>query len=474
MADTNIFTSAPNVSGVYYPQDYSINTLNFVTAANQKFEIKKLVAEMSYYEDIYTFAVSGYVTLTDAQGFIELFQLTGNEYLEFDFGKTSAAPSNIKRTFRVYKLAPRKPSGNMNVEFYTLHFCSEELILSEQTKISASYKGKKISENVRNILKENLKVPNNRIEVIEETTGINNLVAPKLRPFEAISWLSNYARPKSTGTVGADMLFFETKNGFNFRSLQSMYKEDIYTNYTYQAKNIDEAEQSLKEKATTVLKYEIVKSYDILNDINAGTLSNRLITLDPTTRTVRTTDFNYSNYKKSSSSLNSGEVTNKLKNRLGKTITESYEGSLKVSVGNAQQENNPYIKQQGVDTKDVFMENNVPNRTAQIALANYTIIKIVIPGDTGITTGRTVQFDLYTLKPTNTNKDLDKFYSGKYLVTAVRHIVTTPTEFQTVLELAKDSSPTRYVQRDSDSADSKSLSGSTQSFNSIKGLIGLK
>jgi hypothetical protein len=361
----------------------------------------------------------------------------------------------------------------MNVEFYTLYFCSEELLLSEQLKISSSYKGKKISENVKNILTEKLKVPDNRIEVIEETTGINNLVAPKLRPFEAISWLSNYARPKSTGTVGADMLFFETKNGFNFRSLQSMYKEDIYTNYTYQAKNIDESEQSLQEKATTVLKYEIIKSFDLLNEISSGTLTNRLLSVDPLTRNFKVTDFNYTDYKEKSEALNDGDVTNQLKNRLGKVATQMNEGLLKMVTSNANQQDNPYIKKQGVDTKDVFMENNVPNRTAQLALANYTVIKIVIPGDTGITAGRTVQFDLYTLKPTSTNKDLDKFYSGKYLVTAVRHIVTTPTEFQTVLELAKDSSPTNYVQRDSDTAEAKSMSGLTQSFNNIKSKLGL-
>jgi hypothetical protein len=473
MADTDIFQSAPNVSGVYYPQDYSINTLNFITAANQKFEIKRLVSEMSYYEDIYTFVVSGYVTLTDAQGFVELFQLTGNEYLEIDFGKTESAPTNIKRKFRVYKLAPRKPSGNMNTEFYTLYFCSEELLLSEQLKISGSYKGKKISENVKNVLTEKLKVADDRIEVIEETTGISNLVAPKVKPFEAISWLTNYARPQSTGTVGADMLFFETKNGFNFRSLQSMYKEDVYASYTYQAKNIDEKEQSLQEKATSVLKYEIVKSFDVLNEINSGTLANRLLSLDPLTRNFQVTDFNYTDYKEKSEALNDGDVTNQLKNRLGKVATQMQEGVFKMVTGNANQQNNPYIKKQGVDTKDVFMENNVPNRTAQIALANYTVIKIVVPGDTGITAGRTVQFDLYTLKPTSTNKDLDKFYSGKYLVTAVRHIVTTPTEFQTVLELAKDSSPTSYVQRDSDTAEVQALTGFSEAFNNIKNRLGL-
>ena len=87
----------------------------------------------------------------------------------------------------------------------------------------------------------------------------------------------------------------------------------------------------------------------------------------------------------------------------------------------------------------------MPTRTAAISLANYTSIKLSIPGDPGITAGRTINFDLYSLKPTTNLKELDKFYSGKYLVTAVRHIIQ-PTRYQTILEIAKDSSPNSYTQ----------------------------
>jgi hypothetical protein len=46
---------------------------------------------------------------------------------------------------------------------------------------------------------------------------------------------------------------------------------------------------------------------------------------------------------------------------------------------------------------------------------------------------------------------LDAFYSGKYLVTAIRHIIQ-PTAFQTVLEIAKDSTPTKYTGIDNNSS----------------------
>jgi len=432
------FSQSP---GAFYPQDFSLNTLSFLTVSGKRIDLKGLLVELSYYEDIYSFSASGSLTILDAQGFIESLQLTGNEYLEVNFGKVKGSANTTDQLFRVYKIGERKPLGNMNGEVYTLFFCSEELMLSEQTKISQSYKGNKVSDIISDVLLNKLKVAQSKIEVIEETTGIYDFIVPRFKPFEAISWVSTYARPQGVG-VGADMLFFETKNGFNFRSLQSMFKDAIYTTYKYEAKNLDPKLQNFQEKVNQVLEYEIGKPYDVLNEIGSGTLSNRLITIDPTTRTYRVTDFDYLKYKGRAESLNPGGVTNNLKNRLGKSTNESYDGKLKLTVSNSNQNDVPYISQQGDGVaKDVFMETAIPNRTAQISLANYTTVKMSIPGDSGITAGRTVNFNLLSLKPSNTKRELDKFYSGKYLVTAVRHVIE-PSSYKTILELAKDSSTT--------------------------------
>lgn len=450
MENNNIVES----SGAYYPQDFSLKTLNLLTAGGQRFELKKLLVEMSYYEDIYSFVTSGYITLLDAQGFIERLQLTGNEFIEIDFGKVKTGSNDTNQMFRVYKLGNRVPSGNMNSEVYTLFFCSEELMLSEQIKISKSFKGTKISDIISNILTDKLKVTSKQIEKIEETSGVYDFIIPKLKPFEAISWLSNYARPKATGAFGSDMLFFETKNGFNFRSLQSLFKQEIYTTYKHEPKNLDDKTQTFQEKTINVLDYQISKPYDMLNEINSGTLSNRLISIDPLTRSYNVTDFDYSKFKNQAKTLNDGAPTNELKNRLGKTENNSYDGVLKVSTGNSLQQNIPYIKEKQGVAKDVFVESYIPNRTAQISLANYTTIKATIPGDPGITAGRTVQFNLLSLAPSD-KKELDDFYSGKYLVTAVRHIITSAGSYQTVLELSKDSVATRYSNINNDSTEWK-------------------
>lgn len=189
----------------------------------------------------------------------------------------------------------------------------------------------------------------------------------------------------------------------------------------------------------------MVKSYDTLGDTNSGAFANRLVTIDPLTRSFRTTDFSLTKYRGESKSLNPGAPTNIIKNRLGVAQDQNYNANFKVSISNSNQSNIKYIKErEGSTSKDMFIETIIPMRTAQISLANYTVLKLSIPGDPGITVGRTIDFNVLSLRPSQTEKGADKFYSGKYLVTAVRHIVQAQGVYQTVLEVAKDSSSTSY------------------------------
>lgn len=451
MADLKTTPDPVAAPGAYYPQDFSIETISVITSGGQIFELKQMLVEMSYFEDIYTFATSGYLNIKDSQNFIESLQLNGTEFIRIKFAKIKDAPNTIDKTFHLYKIGNRVPSGNMNTYFYTMHFCSEELVLSEQTRISKAIPGQEISKAIRGILKNNLKVKDEKIAVIEDTTGVYDFVIPRMKPFEAISWLSTYARPKATGGYGADMLFFENKFGYNYRSLQSMFSDNVYATYKYQQSNIDEKKQSFQDRVTSVLNYEFVKTFDILKDVNAGVYANRLISVDLLARKSTTTNFNLKEYFSRSKHLNKNDVLNPLRNRLGSTQNESYESLIKVATSNTFQNKEKYVKQTpGSVAHDIAIENYVPLRTAQLSLANYTVVKMTIPGDPGITAGRTINFNLMTTKPSISTgagisiKELDKFYSGKYLVTAVRHIIQYDGAFQTVLEIAKGSSVTPY------------------------------
>ena len=454
MDDTNALVEN---AGAIYSQDFSLNTLNILTAAGQKFEMRKLLVEFSFYEDLYSFCVSGHLTLKDGQGFIESLQLQGNEFLEIDFGKIKDASNDTTSVYRIYKVGDRVPAGNLNMEFYTLYFCSEELLISEQKKISKSLSGQTISQSISSILKENLGV---KKAYIEETSGVYNFVVPGLKPLEAISWLSTYARPAITGAFGADMLFFETKYGYNFRSIQSMMRQSVYATYKYQQTNLPDDVETFQESTISVLNYEFVKTYDQLDDINSGTFANSVLSLDTLARTTNLTKFDYNKYKKNTNvkALDSNGALTPSQNRFGQTQNQTAEAKFKLTTSNSGQTKASYIKQQpGSVAKDIAIENYVPNRTAQLSLANYIVVKLTIPGDPGITVGRTIDFSLMTIKPTLNEREPDKFYSGKYLVTAVRHIIQSEGIYQTVLEIAKDSLASKPNSVDSSSPDWKKV-----------------
>jgi hypothetical protein len=127
-----------------------------------------------------------------------------------------------------------------------------------------------------------------------------------------------------------------------------------------------------------------------LNEISSGAYANKLLSLDPLTRTACTTIFNYStDYKKT---LNDKDSFTDIANNL----TGKPNSVIKMGVSNSNQMKNSYIPQGSV-AQDIFLETFVPNRTAQISLANYTVIKIKIPGDPFITVGSVVQFNFPSL-----------------------------------------------------------------------------
>jgi len=433
--------TSPTPSGIIYSKDFSLVTLTLLTSVST-LDVKNIMTELSYYEDLFNNTASGYVMFVDSMGYIENLNLTGNEYIRMTFGKTNQKENWIDKLYRVYKVAKRLPEGNGNTESYSLYFCSEEMILSEQYKISKSYPNSAISDNIADILTTYLKVPDKKMQVIESTLGLYDFIVPYLKPFDAINWMSVYARPEN-GNPGSDMVFYEDKSGFNFRSIQSLMGGPVYHKYTYSPKNLDSSVQDLNAEVYNVSTYEILESYDALKAINSGVFANRLISVDPLLRRYKTTDFDYASYIQNSKMLNPYAITNNFKNRFDDGLNATPEAVLKLVFSNYNQTDLSQIKNNpGSVAHDIYAETYIPYRTAQMALDNYTRVKISVPGDPGLTVGLVVNFALLSKNPNQ--KEPDSFYSGNYLVTAVRHIIS-PNEYKTVLELAKESSPSQYA-----------------------------
>ena len=444
MADNQV----PLTPGIRAPQNYAVASLNII-AATGVMDLKLIAAELSYQEDLFNNTASGYLLVTDSMNYIQALNLNGNEYLQMVFSTSGDTFTEINKIFRIYKMDKRKLEGNMYTISYCLYFCSDEMIINEQYKVCKSYPNQPIFLNVADLLLNELKVPVSKIANIEPTYGNYDFVIPTIKPFDAINMMSVYARP-NVGTPGADMIFFEDKIGFNFRSLQSMMQGDIYHDYAYNPKNTDP--KNLNSALYNVLTYEIMNSYDVLNGVNSGAFANQLLSVDILTRTKKVTNFDYGSYMYEGFTLNDYPLINQFQDRKGHQLNQTSQAVYKLIYSNFQQTKSTYVKD--VDTGSVAhninAETYIPYRTAQLALANYTRLKISVPGDSNMTVGRVIGFSLGNINPNS--EDPDKFYAGNYLVTAVRHLIDfIRLDYKTIMEISKDSTPNQYASPDSSS-----------------------
>ena len=438
-------------TNIRYATDYQLDSLSLISSLqNGAVNMLPFMVELNLFEDIYSSTISGELVVSDALGLISNFRMNGTEFLQVTLRKSTGDEHPIQRNYRIYKITNRTTNENNAYEIYTINFCSEEFLLAEQYRVSKAFKGTEISTIIEKILTNYVKVgiKGTKPINIEKTRGVYDFILPNKKLFETINWLSTYALPENG--EGADMLFFENRDGYYFKSLQTLYTLQPYQTYKFDPKNIS---KELDQQVSNVFNFEVLDFFDTLSGIANGTFANRLISINPLTRSYKLdNDFNYAKYFNKTVSLNDSPAINDYQNRYGKTLYDSPPpelevGTLRMSPENTDMKKNPFISQKigSADTiaNDINIRKYMPNRVAQIALANYTRIKITVAGDASLTVGKTIKFIAFGMNGT-LEREHDPTYSGNYLITAVRHIIKN-NSYITVLEMANDSVRVPYA-----------------------------
>lgn len=476
-----------------------VEECTITSSTGEKLDFKNAVVEYSYFEDIFSNFVSGSLMISDSSAFQNKLKWTGNEILELVIDKPNSEDSKASGRgiplgkhevggangskkletikYRIFNIKSRK-LGNDTNENFTIQFCSDALMLSEQTKISKSYKQMKISDIIKDICKtylnlrvEDVKDKNGNVILpsqvgIEETFGTRDIVIPKLRPFEAINWLCTQAISNVLpGNLknGAQYLFWQNRDAYFFNTiLFRLYNKEkyVYQNplidsnsnrldsggYWYGTKNIEYSSPQYSQYEQ-IISFEVMNSYDTMESSQRGMYANRMIALDHVRRMHENADFNYNDYwkhlngqydfykNKKFNAVPAFEPTNK-------EVAGSLESTIKIYPSTTNQKDSKYIKSKVPNISANYVENTVPYRYAQMALLGHNRLKLMIPGDPYISAGLIIKVTLTKtskgLDPTAGNLE-DQYLSGYYVISALRHILNQENEFNTVLELVKDS-----------------------------------
>jgi hypothetical protein len=400
-------------------------------------DLTGMFEELNIFDSIFNPCMTGTILIRDAKGLSNKLSFDGSEILLIEMGKTENQ-AIIKKSFRVYKQSSRT-TVNISTELYVLHFVSDEFILSQQKKISKSYRDT-YDNIVRDILKNYLSVNSQGVGLIETTKGVRTVVLPSKTPFECLDWCSKKA---VNDDLSPTFLFFENKVGYNFITISNMLGQKAIHDINYQPKNLA-LQDSEKNEMLGARYLEVVSQFDLNKNIKHGVYAGTFIGFDIMSRKVAIRSVNFDDVYSTGKHANKTPNIGVVKNKDGIKNTEMFDSRKVFFPTGIFKAKNEYVKENDANSIDVDDDtyNYVIQRESSIRNLMNQRLKIVMPGNFDLISGTNVNVTVPTISEQSSEKNqdnMDKSKSGKYLIVAARQMITYD-KHETILEVATDSS----------------------------------
>ena len=333
-----------------FPGDFELQKLTLTSPHRKGYiDLKAAWSDFNIYESIFSPYLPADIQLVDGIGLMESVPIIGEETITIQV-KTKGIvkerkPENnlpgpfegsqnegrISLKFRVVKIN-NIVKLNDQMLTYKLSLVSEEAILNLKKKVKKSaldpqtFKPRKISDIVKSLYTQFFKRgrnSNSKRIFIEPTKNLTDLIIPNQTPFKALNFLASRAVSAGKHAVGSSFVFYETVRGFFFISLETLMaggglgyrtipgspgspteleytqpEDPVKETYVIQPKRLGAQTNEAKNVAvemTAVDEYQFNSNFDVLQNLQSGMYSNRLLTHDLVRMRYDTLDFNLVN-----------------------------------------------------------------------------------------------------------------------------------------------------------------------------------
>ena len=441
--------SLENLEIISYRQDKeeSAPKIIDISAITLSFEIK---------EDILTNTMVGSVIVLDSQDIRTILPITGLEKISFKYSTPgmegydcTEASGNPMQIYKVDNTRLEKVAGKQ--QLYQIFFTSEEMYNNAISKVSQAFAGP-TEDAVDKILRSRLYLNSKKPLFFEGSKSNSKYVIPNIQPFSAINMLAKETQSAKYNNAG--YLFYETRLGFNYRSLESMLgmggsavRQPVWEFQTQVVPIKDTKIPSVKDikrRMSTVISYEQMKSVDTMANIVNGLYASKLVVHDAFNKTLKTFDFNYkTEFAKSFHTADEKGGTNMLIpdtpwNDTGKALFEHSNSRLMTMPDTSKKHDNYTSAPIG---------EILQNRISQYASLQSNNIQLKVYGNTQIKAGDVIKFKTPIYKPVGQGKDYEEnpYTSGRYLVMAEKHTVNREAgQSSTLIRAFKDCVSTPY------------------------------
>jgi len=409
-----------------FPGEVFVDTIKIISHSGKEIDVSGLAEDVVIFEDMFATTSSGYIVINDAVGLIDSLPMIGQELLSVSY-RTPTLSERIVHTFYIYKMTVL--SRKFRSAAYSLNFCSTEQINSLNNTIAKSFNGE-ASTLVSSIFKDERYLGSDKTLYTERTKNNIKFIAPYWSPLETINWLSTRAVSVAGDT---DFIFYQDREKYNFRTISSLLKGETKRDYVFG--DVDSA-TSFGPNGDYEQKYRVVElvedqtTFDYMRIQSAGANASYLYTFDVTTRAAALHEFDYLNDFDSSSHLNKYPLRS---SELKRSKKSNFNFVLK----------NEYVSGRPVKTP---FDSGYLKRAAIVSLLNTVKINVKTYGRTDMKVGDVVKFSIPDNRQIGKESILSDvksdYYSGRYLVTAIRHQFKF-NQHSMHMELVNDSFNTR-------------------------------
>ena len=343
--------------------------------------------------------------------------LTGREELKFKIRSTLGLLDFSRKPLFVN--AAVNPDQNSQRESIMLSLFSEGAKLNSESTVIRKYQGN-IGDSVKTLINQFLTGKSDRVKIneIQNTANAYNFVGNSKSVFEVCCNLGSKS-VAAKNSVG--FFFFETQDGFNFKSIDSLVSKPISQTYFKSEvlrENMDDPKNDFK-----ILSSTIRKNANVLNAMDAGVFYTRNIYFDPKTFEETEIEYKFTDGKLVKSLGKSAEAPDV--NAFTKTHYTMLDiGTLEPTVTGS--------------------DNNDPKEYQAEAAMRYNIlfsqlVDIQVPCNPNLRAGDTIRCEFEMITQSKIEQgSMDPVQSGKYLIVDLCHHYE-PTRSITSLTLARDS-----------------------------------
>ena len=441
--------------------------------------IVHIMNEFNIYESVFDACVTGSIVVTDTQNLISNLPIQGTERLSFQL--TTKIDNETKDTvincleshgkeMHVYAITDKRQLSD-TVMTYTIHFASREFVRNLRTRVSEAFSGR-MDQMVNKIFTDENYLDSQKILHFQQTRNQDKIVVPNLNPFAAISMICKRSLPEIERSKGAGYLFYETTKGFHFRSWESLCVDkggnlrDAVQFFRYVQGNRDPITTKMDRDNSTVGQqrtdritetYKNVRDYRFTNNFHdvaantaMGTYGHRVITHNIYNKSYREDDYHYHNRWNETSHLEDFpsivdspvDYDTKDGTPYQKGVSDYPEARISV------QSTTQFAHNEGTGSYGTPVEDDGILEGARVSqlnkIAHGTQLEMTVNGQARLSAGDVIDFDLQSVENRKDSQGrLDPQYSGRYIITAIRHRVAQ-NKFIQILTCVKDSSKSGY------------------------------